>query len=206
MHQTRMQSSLRLPIRRKGTKYIARASSDLKNSVPVVIAVRDMLKMARNAKEVKAMIKAKALKINGKDVKDYRESIKIFNIFEADKSYVLSLLPSGKFTFEKADKKERLCKITNKKLLPGNKIQINFHDGSNLITNEKVNVEDSVYLNFQGKIVKHLPLEKGKPIFIISGKYIGLKGKVEAINSKLITVKIGENEPVALKASQIIIT
>ena len=53
MHQSRQKATTRLPIRRKGTQYVAVASSSLENSVPVVIAVRDILNLARTKKEVK---------------------------------------------------------------------------------------------------------------------------------------------------------
>ena len=100
MHQTRQEATTRLPIERKGTKYIARASSDLENSVPVIIALRDILKLAKTKKEVKKMIIQKMLKINGREVIDQNESIKLFNLFEADKAYVLKLSQTRKFFFE----------------------------------------------------------------------------------------------------------
>ena len=110
MYQSRQTVSKRIPIRRKGSKYVARALSNLKESVPVVIAVRDMLKLARTSKEVKKMINSKLLKINGKPVKDHRESIRLFNLFEAGKVYRLSILPTGKFTFEEvSDSNKRLA-------------------------------------------------------------------------------------------------
>ena len=56
MHQTRKEATNKLPVRRKGTKYLARARSHLNDSVPVVIAVRDMLGLAIKSKEVKQMI------------------------------------------------------------------------------------------------------------------------------------------------------
>lgn len=189
MHQTRAQASSKIPIPRKGTKYVARASSDLENSVPVVVAVRDMLKLARTTKEVQQMIKQKSLRINGKEVKDYRESIKVFNVLEAGKSYVLTLMPTGKFIFEEASSKERICKVVNKHLFKGKKIQLNLHDGTNILAKEKINVHDTIYLNFSGKITKHIPFEKGKECFIISGGYLGQKGKIESIENGKAVVK-----------------
>ena len=88
MHQTRQETSKRLPIKRKGTKYVARAIGNQEHSVPVVIAVRDMLKLARTAKEVREMIKDKTLSIHGRIVDDYREAINLFNIL---KSNVISI-------------------------------------------------------------------------------------------------------------------
>ena len=195
MHQIRQTTTTKLPIHRKGTKYVARALSSPKDSVPVVIAVRDMLKIARTASEVKKMINSKLLKINGKLVKDRRESIKIFNIFEAGKSYVLSLLPTGKFTLKEiSNSKTRLCKVKNKKLLKNSKIQLNLHDGSNVITDKKVSVGDSFYLDLNGKITKHVPFEKGKDAFVLSGKYSGQSGKILSVKDGKAMVKLEDKE------------
>ena len=183
MHQTRSQLNKKIPVERKGTKYIARASSHINSSVSTVMAVRDMLKLARTASEVKLMIHQKLLKINGKEVKDYRESIKLFNIFEAGKLYVLTFTPNGKFTFEETKSKDRVSKVINKKILPGKKIQLNLYDGSNVLANDKINVEDTVYLDFDGKIKKHVAFEKGKECIVINGKYLGNKGKIDAVEN-----------------------
>ena len=195
MHQKRQSTTTKLPITRKGTKYVARASSHLYNSVPVVIAIRDMLKLAKTLAEVKKMIKANLLKINGKNVKDYRESIKLFNILEADKIYQLRMLPTKRFVFnETKEKNKRVCKIINKKLLKNNKIQLNLHDGTNLITKDKISVHDSVYLNLEGKIISSEKMEKGKPIFVMSGKYAGKEGKIDSIDKPNVLTKLSEKE------------
>jgi small subunit ribosomal protein S4e len=192
MHRTRKQASVKYPIPKKGTKYIARASSSLQDSIPVVIAVRDILKLANTTKEVKKMINEKLLKINGRVVEDFHESIKLFNIFEADKAYRLTLLPTGKFSFEETKDKERLCKVIGKQLLSGNTIQINLHDGSNVMSKDKINIGDTVYLDFSGKIKSHVVVEKGKSAFIIAGKYSGFEGKIESVKDKKVLVKFKE--------------
>ena len=124
-HLKRTKAIRRLPIKRKGTKYIARASNHVKDGIPVVIAVRDILKLARNAKEVKKMVNEGLIKINGKKVKDIKESIRLFNILEADKRYVLTVLPTGRFSFEETNSNYRLCSVSNKKMLRNKKIQLN---------------------------------------------------------------------------------
>jgi small subunit ribosomal protein S4e len=206
MHLKRQKATTKLPIQRKGTTFIVRASSHYKNSVPVVIALRDMLKLARTNKEVRKMINEKQLKINGKLVESPKESICLFNIFEADKPYILTLLPTGKFTFQPSPSSSRLVKITNKKLLKKNTIQLNFHDGSNILSKEKVNVNDSILLDSTNKITKHLSLEKGSSAFVISGKYIGQKGKIQTIKENKITIQIENKEiPAQLNTSQIVV-
>jgi small subunit ribosomal protein S4e len=205
MHLKRQKATTKLPITRKGTTYVARALSHHSDSVPVVIAVRDMLKLARTTKEVKKMINEKHLKINGNIVKDHRESIRLFNIFEADKPYILTHLPTGKFSFSPSSSTSRLVKITNKKLLKNNKIQLNFHDGTNLISSDKVSVNDSLQIENK-KITKHIPLKKGIKVAIISGKYIGMEGKIQAIkNNKALLQIEGKESPIELNISQIIV-
>lgn len=191
MHLTRKSSTIKLPIERKGTKYIARASSHLSNSVPVVIAVRDMLKLAKTAKEVREMIKNKLLKLNFKHVKDYRESVRLFNILEADKLYELLVLPTKKFAFVPAkNKDQRLCKVTNKTLLGKSIIQLNLHDGTNVLSKEKIKVEDSVYLDKNNKIKSHISIEKGKKVFVFSGRYAGNMATISEISGKIVSIKL----------------
>lgn len=202
MNLTRIEASTKLPIPRKGTKYLARARGYIDSSVPVVIAVRDMIKLAKTSREVKQMIKDKLLKINGKLVKDHLESIKLFNLFEADKSYLLTLLPTRKFNFEEAkDKSIRLCKVINRRLVSDGKIQINMHDGTNLVSSDKIKVGDSLYIDFSNKIKKHISLEKGKEVFVMSGKYTGLNGKIIDVKDNILKIKFKENEADLHKSS-----
>ncbi len=189
MHLTRKETSVLLPIRRKGTKYIARAASHVFTAVPVLIAVRDMLKIARTAAEVKHLIHNKLLKINGKLVRDMHESIKLFNLFEADKNYLLTLSSTGRFIFKETKLHERLCKVVNRRLIEQGKTQLNLHDGSNLITKGDIAIGDSVYLDFAGKMVKHKALAKGASVFVIAGKYAGLDSKLIDVVAKKVTIK-----------------
>lgn len=206
MHQTRQEVITKIPIPRKGTKYVARAMSNIKNSVPVVIAVRDMLKLARTSTEVKKMINQKLLKINGRPVKDLRESIQLFNLFEADKPYILTFLPTGRFTLQETkDKNQRICKVINKKLLKNNNIQLNLHDGTNIISNDKIGVGDSLYLDLSTRIKEHIPLENKREVLIIKGRYLGLKGKILSIEQNQISIQINEKKTIMDKRQVILL-
>lgn len=194
MHQTRAEFSTKLPFARKGTKYLVRSNSDLKNSVPVLLALREMLGLARTAREAKEILKQKIVKLNGREVKDYHESIRLFNILEAEKSYILTLNKSGKFILEATNAKERLCKVVGKKILKKNQIQINLHDGTNILTNEKIEVSDSIYLDFKNNVTSHIKFEKGKKCFIISGKYLGHKGIIEETKNGRCLVSLNDKK------------
>lgn len=194
MHLKRQSLSRRMPVPRKGTKMVVGSLINPSNSVPLVIAIRDMLKIARTAKEVQKMIHQGLLKVNWRKAKDYREQINLFNILEADKKYYLSILSTGKFTLKETKSEDRLCKVTGKRLVRNGKIQINLHDGTNFITDKKINMGDSVYLDNQLKIKKIISLEKGSEVFIISGKYAGSEGKVVSVDGEKYEVNLKEKD------------
>ncbi|RMD66562.1 hypothetical protein D6817_03895 [Candidatus Pacearchaeota archaeon] len=206
MHLTRAESTTKFPIPRKGTKYLARPLESVDNSVSVVMAVRDMLKLARTAREVKKMINSKVLKINGRIVKDYRESIKLFNVLEADKKYLLTLSTNGKFKLVPSEGNERVCKVIGKKTLNKARTQINLHDGTNFIAGkEKIEIGDSVYVaipdNKPKKVVK---LDKGAKCFVIKGRYIGKEGKVKSREGKKVEIEFADGKIVKIPQGEVI--
>lgn len=208
MHLTRQESTKKLPIARKGTRYLVRPLSHVEDSVSVACAVRDILELAKTMREIKQMLSQKLIKINGRIVYDFRDCIKLFNILEVGhKAYRLSILPTKKFVFEETADKKRLCKVVGKKLNKDNKVQINLHDGTNFVSKDKINVDDSFYLDFSGKILSHIPFEKAKEVFITSGSYTGLHGKVHSIKGSKVEVKFKDKEGnVLLDASHVIAT
>ena len=191
MYQTRQESSKLLPIPRKGTKYVAKASSNPDISIPVVIAVRDILHLAKTADEVKMMIKQKSLKINGKVVREYKESIHLLNLFEADKMYRLTFIETKKFSLEESkDKDSRICKVVSRRQYKGNKIQLNLHDGTNVLTTDKkIKVNDSVILDLSNKIKNHIVFDKGKIALVFKGKYLGKKVKIKEIEENFAQIE-----------------
>lgn len=205
MHQTRSEVIRQLPLARKGTKYIARALRNSSDSVPLIVAIRDMLKLASTSKEVKGMVHNKKIKINGKNVKDVNEPICLFSILEADKNYLLNLLPTGRFDFVETKEKDRKLKIKGKVSIKKEVFQYSLHDGTNVLSNKNFSVGDTLILSNDNKIVKHIEMSKGKEIFVIAGNYMGKTGKVEDIfEDNRIKVKF-DNGSIVLEKAQIIL-
>ncbi len=203
MYLTRSKLSKRIPVQRKGTKYIARALRYSRQGVPVVVAVRDMLGLAKTSKEVKLMVKERKLKLNGKEVGNHKDGICLFNVLDVGKKYKLIVLKTGRFDFVEVKEDTRTVKVIGKVSIKAGKVQVNLHDGTNILTKEKVKVGDSIVL--QGnKIKKILPLEKGKDVFVMSGRSIGEKGKIKEINGKNIDVQLEDRE-VVLDNSHVIV-
>ena len=178
-------------IPRKGTKYLALASHEKKSSMPLVVVLRDVLKIIRNKKELQRIINEKRIQINHKEIRDTNYPVGLFDIISlpsAKKNYKTLLSKHKKMIFEEISDKEsesKVFKILSKKILPKNQIQFNLMHGRNVTTKEKAKTGDSVLLNLKdNKIIKIIPMEKGKNAYVIKGKHSGHVGKIDEIVSR----------------------
>jgi small subunit ribosomal protein S4e len=188
MYQKRSNIGKFWPIQRTGTKYLALAMHNKKNSIPIVVVLRDILQIVRNKKELKRAINERQILVNNKEIKETNYPISLFDVItfkKSNKSFKANLSKTKKMIFEEISKKEsesKVYKVMDKKLLGNKKIQLNLSNGKNIISNEKISTGDSVIIDFKtNKIVKVLNLEKGKEVFVITGKHIGSVGKINNI-------------------------
>ena len=177
------------PIKRKGTKYIVKPNFNMSDGIPVLIILRDMLKLAKNRKEVKKIINERKILLNEKPVKDEKNSAVLFDtitLVPTKKHFRIELSEKGKFKLEEIkehEAREKIAKITGKKMLKGKKVQLNLSDGRNFLTEMKCNTNDSVLINLkERKIEKCIPLKEKAKILVFEGKHIGRKGIAEKIN------------------------
>ena len=201
---------------RKGSKYLAVSTHNQHESVPLVVVLRDILKIIINKKELKRLINEKKIQINHKEIRTTNYPVSLFdviNFVEAKKNYKATLSEHKKMIFEEISNKEaetKIFKILNKMILSGKKIQLNLMNGKNIISNEKANTGDSVLLNLKdNKIVKIIPMEKGENVFVIKGKHAGHKGKIENImerGGKTIVKIVSDEGKVNVWIKNIIVT
>jgi small subunit ribosomal protein S4e len=191
------------PIERKGSTYVVKPRFNVKAGIPVLIVLRDILKIAQNRAEAKRIIHLRQILINEKLVKDEKNNLLLFdtiNIIPLKEYYRLELNEKGKFYLNKIKENEtnkKIAKIINKKILKGKKTQINLSDGRNFFSDIKCNVNDSVLINLkEGKIEKCLPLKEKAKVVVFAGKHTGKNGEIGKLNLKEKTarVKIGEKE------------
>ena len=182
------------PIPRKGTKFVVKTSS---KGISVLIALRDILKLAQDRKEVKKAISKKEVLINGKHIKEEKKELFLFDILTippSKKNYHLVLTEKGKFGLDEIKNKEdylKIVKVVGKKTLKKKRNQLNFSDGKNLLSNSKVLVNDSVILNLkENKIEEVLPLKEKSKILIFGGKHTGKKGILKEIDKKTRSAQI----------------
>ena len=80
MYLKRNKAPKKWPIHRKGTSYVVRPSFSLEKGIPLLIVLRDLLKIVQNRKEVKKAIHSKSILINNKQILDEKHSILLFDV------------------------------------------------------------------------------------------------------------------------------
>jgi len=186
MHLKRKKIENFWPIPRKGTKYVALATHNKKDSIPLVIVMRDIFKVVKNKKELKKAMNEKLIQVNNKEVRETNYPISLFDIITFHKKNYRAVLSSNKkMIFEEISDKEaetKIFKVLGRKILSNKKTQLNLMQGKNILSEEKVGIGDSIMLNLKDdKIIKVIPIEKGKDAFVMKGKHASSKGKIEEI-------------------------
>ncbi len=211
-HLKRLAAPAFWPIRRKEKVWVVKPSpgphpSD--RSIPLLVVVRDMLGLAKTGKEASVIISEGKIKIDGKIRRDRRFPVGLMDVVEIPAlNKVYRVVPSTHrmFTFQPINDKEKtfkLCRIENKKTVKGGKIQLNLHDGRNLLLKPEetggngYKVLDVLKIDLStNQILDHLKFEKGMYAVVIGGKNVGKHGILTEIEDtpykkrKLRTVKI----------------
>lgn len=183
------------PLKRKGTKYLVSPSHGLKNSIPLLILLRDMLKIVKDRKEAKKIINLGKIKVNYKKVRDEKISLSLFDIIDLDGKKFKLILKNKKFNVDKVEREEKIVKIIGKKILKGNKLQVNLSDGRNYIIKEKLKTGDSVVIDLkENKIKEVLEFKPGCKVLFMTGKHLGEEGIIEGTDKNSASVKIGNEK------------
>ncbi|MDF2957179.1 MAG: Ribosomal protein S4E [Candidatus Alkanophagales archaeon MCA70_species_1] len=173
-------------------------------SLPLLMIVRDVLKLADNRREAKKIIKEGKILVDQRVRRDEKFPVGLFDsvsIPNMDKHYRMLIDKHGRLTLyeisgEAAETK--LCRVNNKTTLRGGVVQLNMHDGRNLLQPESLTVKtkDSLLLSLKdNRILDHFAYDKGSKVFIVGGKHVGEVGEIEEI----ITVRSSEPNMVRVR-------
>lgn len=187
------------PIRRKGTAFVVTPSFGKGQGIPVLVVLRDLLKAAKNRREVKKAIQEKSILVNGKEVKDEKNSMLLFDtitLVPSKEIYRLDLAQNGKFKLEETkDADKKTAKVVDKKVLKGKKVQLNLSDGRNFLSDLKCSMNDSVIVDLKNKkLEKCLPLAEKAKAIVFQGKHAGKRGVIEKVDKERKMVKIVSGE------------
>lgn len=194
-HLTRLRAPTSWPLqRKKGVKWITRphpGPHPLKRCITINLVLKSLLKYAKTTNETKKILNEGKVLIDKKARKDHKFPVGLMDVIEVpltNECFRVLFNKNGKFMLHKISKEEaklKPSKIVGKKILRGNKIQLNFYDGRNMLVDKNdYKVNDTVILDLSKEdnlIKKHLKFEKGALVYLIEGKHKGVSGVIEDV-------------------------
>ncbi|MDY1591138.1 MAG: 30S ribosomal protein S4e [Methanofastidiosum sp.] len=157
-------------------------------SIPITILLRDYLGHVTNMKEINFILNNGDVLVNGRAVKDSRFPVGIMDVIEIPKTkeYFRVLFDNkGSVNLLKIDESEKntkLFKLINKTMITGNKLQLNLHDGTNLLSEEGYKTSSTLVMKVPDmKIVDSLEFKEGYIGLVIKGKNVSRIGKISKI-------------------------
>lgn len=188
----RLSAPAHWPIEKKTAKFIVTSRGPHSFGIPLQVIIRDVLKYADTAKEAKKIITSGQVLVDGRKCKDIKFGIGLMDVIEIpglSKSW--RMLPQG--LKEVSDSKVKICKITGKRNIKGNKLQLNMHDGRSIISDNSYKTRDSVIIEIpEQKIKQQLKFQEGMLALVIRGKRAGMLSEIEKIEKDRICLKAGE--------------
>lgn len=180
-------------ITKKTTTFIAKTAPGPHNAnaMPIAVWLRDTMGFARTAKEVKQILKQKDVFINGRPCRDPKLGIGIFDIIalpRIGKYYRMLRGVKGRHKTVEIDAEaaqSRLCKIDNKTVIPGGRVQLNLRYGANILADNTYKPNDSIVISLKPedrfKILDHFPFATGNMAMIIGGQHSGKVARIVEI-------------------------
>lgn len=186
MHQKRLSAPKTIKIPRKTAKWLVKTGPGPhnKNAVPLLVVVRDHLKLADNAREARRIISAGEILVDGRVRKDYKFPVGLFDVIsipKLDKTYRILFDEKGRYIPKEVEDGDlKLYKIRNKTVVRGGKVQLNLFDGTNILADNTYRTKDSILVKIpEMKIVDHLKFEDGALVMIVGGTHAGELGHIK---------------------------
>ncbi len=194
-HQKRIAAPRSWQINRKSAYWTVKPSPGphpRDRSIPLLLVVRDMLKLADTGKEAKRILNEGNILVDGRVRKDHKFPVGIFDIIsipEIDAHYMVLMDRRGKLILHPIDAEEaerKLCRVENKRMLRGGVIQLNLHDGRNLLLKPedkaRIKTHDSILLELStNAISRHFACKTGSKGIVIGGAHSAQLGEIEEL-------------------------
>ena len=205
-----------LQIKRKHGKFFVKSSPGphpSKVCLPLLHIVRDLLKFADNHREANKLIGLGYFKVDGKIVRDKAFPVGLMDVLSIEKTNKnYRLLPDSHYglilhEIPETESSFKLCRINQKTTTRGGHVQLNLHDGKNVLirVNDPRNPKEDIYKRMdvlkisvpEQEILKILKFKENNLAIIMSGKNIGQIGTIKSIKKlfgpKANTVSIEHN-------------
>ena len=191
-HLKRLAAPRTIRLHRKEKKWTTRASPgphSLDKSIPLNLIVRDYLELCDTYRESKRIISDGSILVDGMKRKSHKFPcgfMDVLSIPKLKKDFRILFDRKGKLTLvpiSTSDAKWKLYRIENKSVIKGNKMQLNLHDGGNVIVKkDKYKTGDVLRISFSDKKISDVfKFSKGTISMITGGSHIGQMASIEDI-------------------------
>ncbi len=149
--------------------------------------LRDQLALGVDLREIKRLLNAGHIKVDGKTVREARYSIGLMDIIEAPKASKVwrMQIVGGRLMPKEVDAgaaKYKLCKVVGKQTIPGGKITVSTHDGRTLQADNAVKVGATLKMSLPAfKLSGQMPMAPGVRCLVTEGKHAGETAILEKI-------------------------
>ena len=160
----------------------------LEGAVPISTILRDYLKVCDNNREAKIIINDGAVMIDQRVVRKPKTAVGLMDVISVPlmKIHVRTMLDDhGRIRFvpiKATEAKWKLLRIEDKTTVKGGKAQLNLHDGTNILSEEKVKTGDVIQVSLPSfKIKKILEFKKGAKTLITGGAHVGTISEIKGL-------------------------
>lgn len=176
-------------------------------SIPLGLVLRDYLGLVDSMTEAKRVIGNRDILVDGRTAGSHKTVVGLMDVVsipKMDKHYRIVLdhhgriavaeIPAGQATW-------KLCRVENKTTITGGKLQLNLHDGRNVLVKEsKYKTGDVVKVQIpEQEIVGHYVFGQGVTALITGGSHVGELATIEGSDvirsprPNLVNLKAGAN-------------
>jgi small subunit ribosomal protein S4e len=192
-HLKRLAAPRVLRIHRKERALTIRAAPGphpLAQSIPLGLLVRDYLGLCDTYKEARKIVSNGDILVDGMKRKNFKFPcgfMDVVSIPKMRKNLRILYDRNGKLTLtpiSESDAEWKLCRIQNKTIIKGKKVQLNLHDGKNkLVEKDEYKTGDVLKIGFKEKKIEEVyKFDKGTVSMIIGGSHIGEIASIEEIH------------------------
>ncbi|MCI4368814.1 MAG: 30S ribosomal protein S4e [Thermoplasmata archaeon] len=181
-------------IPRKGTKWVKRPAPGphaQDQSIPLLLVLRDIRKLAKSAREARILLKDGKVKVDGKVTRDLSRGLGLMDTisFGAPLNEHFRILKDklGRLSLQSIPEREasiKLGRVRFKHAVTGGKVEVTLHDGRNLLVapDSAWRVGDSVKLELPTqKVIGHLALAPGQLAYVSGGTHVGEIARVDHV-------------------------
>lgn len=164
--------------------------------MPITLLLRDILKVAKTRREAKIITAQGKVYVDGRARRDDKFPTGLMDVVslpDMDKHF--RILPSHKglilHPINKEEASFKLCRIESKTVVKNGHVQLNLHDGSNVLIKvaDPKNPQEDVYNTFDTvklslpdrRILEHIKIKESGYVIITGGKNVGKYGRIVGI-------------------------